>query len=386
MAGYLIVTDDMALTPAGSGVVAKDFPRRSEVVILPAPSYAGSNRQRPWSAPVYNRASSAVARIMGLIAASTYAGQDVNLVCLGDSKTEGTGSDAGSRPVQSWPGVLQRMLGAVEGFVAANTAANDSRWNVTGMSRSSDITRNGILRDGGATNTTVNYAPGFAHTGGTFWVHCAAGGTVAVAVDGGAAQPITVAAGNGYKAVTPTVTGDSAHTYVITSSDDIRIYGHTPTYSGPRLKVSNFGRSGSTAAGWQPGLYPDGTGLWDAFRVAAPAPSAVLCEIGTNSPTTSAAPIASLWAAIVALNVPGVVIAPGGLGSVTFTDYAPVYQAAFDAADLYDLPLIDFQSVISDYTTANARGLMADTLHENKRGYAYEAAALASLLAPPRPA
>lgn len=380
MPDYLAITPLRELTPAGVAVLAKTFPKRSEVTTAPRPAYA-SIGTHSWSRPFYNRESPEVSRLSGLIAEAQYASRDVNLIFLGDSKTEGTGADAGERPAQSFVGVFQRMIGAKEGFVAANTSANDSRWNATGMIRSTDPTRNGILRDAGATSITVTYTPGFAHKGGSFWIYCAAGGSVSIAVDGGAGQSITIPAGNGYKSIAPTVTGDSAHTYVITSNDDIRIFGHSPVYTGAQLRVSNFGRSGSTAAGWQPGLYADGTGLWDAMRTAEPSPSAVAAQIGTNSPATSAAPIGILWAAIAAMKVPSVVIAPGGLGgAAAVSTYEPIYQAAWDAAEAYDLPLIDFQSAIGEYGKAVLDLLMSDTLHENKRGYAREAAMLKALL------
>lgn len=57
-----------------------------------------------------------------------------------------------------------------------------------------------------------------------------------------------------------------------------------------------------------------------------------------------------------------------------------MYAALWAAVDQHDLPLIDFQSIIGDWPTATADGLLADVVHESRAGYAYEAAALRTLL------
>jgi hypothetical protein len=54
----------------------------------------------------------------------------------------------------------------------------------------------------------------------------------------------------------------------------------------------------------------------------------------------------------------------------------------YDIAETLDLPLIDFTQVIGNNAQATAARLMADTVHENSKGYALEAAALGRVISP----
>lgn len=378
MAGYLSVTDERELTTDGKAVVAKEFLRRSEYegTVVSAPAWAGA-RTGQWLAPVYNPGARSLSLIRGGIMSAQFAGADYEIAVLGDSKTEGTGSDAGKRPVQGWPGVLRRALGAVEGFITAEVATDDDRWSSSNMNQgNADL--NGLITVTPGTPSTATFTYNEPHTGGLFLIQCTAGGSVIITVDGGAPQTLAVAAGSGYQQVTPVVTGTGTHTYTITSDATINLRGFRPTFATPKLKITNLGRSGSTVTGWTPGYVP-GVGLWDGFRAAVPAPDAVLCQIGTNAPSVTA-PHATLWTAIVGVTDRAVVIAPGGIGAASDTTYAAMYLAVWNQADAHKLPLIDFRAVIGNNDEATARGLMSDALHENKYGYAYEAAAVRALI------
>lgn len=381
MAGYLAVTDERDLTPAGKDVVSKTFLPRSEYAppATRVPPHAGM-RTGAWGAPVYNPDAPALARIRGGIMASLYAGADYEILCIGDSKTGGTGSDTGQRPPQSWPGVLSRALGAVEGFISAMLPAEDARWTATNMNRGGGD-MNGLVTTSAGSPSVVTLTHEEPHAGGSFLVQSTAGGTVSVVVDGGATQTLTVPAGAKFQNVTPTVQGDKAHSYAFTGTGTIRLLGFRPAFSTSRLRITNAARAGSTVSDWVPGAVA-GVGLWDGYRTAVPQPDAIICQLGTNSPET-VAPFSTLWDAILAATKQSVIIAPGGLtGSV----YGAMYSTVWDQADRLGLPLVDFASVIGDHEAASALGLKADALHENKRGYAYEAAAMAVLLAPPLPA
>lgn len=390
MAGYLAVTDNLTLTPLGAAAVAKDFLLRSEYNPEPFPSYAGAGtKAHRWSAPFYNTAAPSVSKIRGGIIDALYAGADYHLVMVGDSKTEGSGVNGGDSFTYAYPATFRRILGAVEGILPAYNGGNvwDKRWTGYGFKKSDpDYSRMGIIPDPNATLPYwIQFASDFAHTGGTFWVHADVAATLTVTVDGGAGQTIAVAAGNGFQAVTPTVTGDTAHTYRIDTPDKVHITTFVPTYSGPRLKVSRLGRGGSTAEQWKPGYNADGTGLWDSMsKITA---NAATVGLGTNGAQlqADADALIAVYAAMVGLGIPVIGIAPGGLGGTgaarPISDYSLMYAATWSAADTYNLPIIDFQSIVGDWPTANTAGLMADNLHENRKGYAYEAAALRSLLA-----
>lgn len=389
MAGYLGVTDDMSLTLAGVSVVAKDFLRRDEGArdgVLPAYSGTGA-RVHSWMSPFYNQESKTVSTVRGLIASALYAEADVHIVCIGDSKTIGSGPNRGKTYLDSYPSVLGRMLGAVEGLIPAFWGGNqyDDRWTSTGMRATSIAGTMGIVPiDGNAGPYTVTFTSGFNHAGGTFWVTAAKGATIKVSVDGGAQQTITVPAGAGFRPVTPTVNGTSAHTYQLTTPDSTHLTAFAPAYVGPRLKVSRVAWGGSKAVEWVPGYRENRDGHWDSLLTTDP--DVIMVGLGTNGTYDSLLPV---YAAAVGLGAQVVAISPGGLGGEgglqPLTNYYPMYDLLWDAADRYDLPLIDFQSIIGDWPTGTAAGLLADVVHESRTGYAYEAAAVAKLLAPPSP-
>lgn len=388
MAGYIAVTNDFKLTPAGVTVVGKDFPRRSEVNPKVLPTYSGTGvKARSWVAPFYNRESKTTSTFRGMIADAIYSGVDKHIVCIGDSKTNGSGPNRGKAYLDSYASVFRRMLGAVEGMITAEPggAQWDDRWTSTGMGGTYELSRIGAVPTNGNPGPyQIGFASDFAHTGGTFWVNASAGATLAVTVDGGTAQNIVVPAGNGFHPVTPTVTGDSAHTYAITSTTGFHLTAFAPTYNGPRLKITKMGRGGSAAADWAPGVMADSTGCWETLLLASA--DAIVIGHGTNGDQgqINADACTALYAATVALDVPVMAIAPGGLGGTgglqPLANYIPMYQALWAAADLHDLPLIDFQSIIGDFPTSTAAGLLADVVHESRAGYAYEAAALRTLL------
>lgn len=385
MAGYLAVTDDMALTPAGVGVIGKNFRSRTQGL----PSYAGTAaRLHTWEAPFYNSNAHTVATLRGGIAAAQYAGDDYHLVMIGDSKTEGSGVGNAEADSFAYPAIVRRMLGGVEGVLPVYATGNvwDDRWATVGLKRSDpDYGLMGVIPDGSGGPYQLTFTSDFAHTGGTFWVYASAGATVTVSVDGGAGQPIAVASGNGFHAVTPTVTGNTAHTYTLNTPNPVHIATFVPTYDGPRLKVSRMGRGGSKAVDWAPGFNTSGVGLWDAFQTVTA--DAVVCGIGTNGIAQGQGNVDAIgvvYSSLAALKIPVVVIAPGGLGGtgapISMAEYGTMYAAQWAAADTYDFPLIDFENIVGDYPTANAAGLMGDNLHENRFGYAYEAAAVKALI------
>lgn len=371
MAGYVAVTDARELTPDGVSVIAKHFELRGGST--PVPAYAGA-RSGFWLAPVYNPGASGIARIRGIIMDARYAGADRELVFMGDSKTWGNGADSGKLPEQSYPGVLRRALGAVEGFLTAVPTGEDSRWVSTNMARNStDIDGLVTVTPGTASATTLTYD--VPHTGGAMFIHCAAGGSVSITVDGGTAQTFTVPAGGGFHEITPTVTGDTAHVYVVTSDARIAVRGFRPVYSTPRLKITTIARPSATVATWLPGATP-GVGLWDSFRTVAPNPDAIFCQLGANASSVVEG-FPALWDAIAGVTNQAVVISPGGLGNATSPE---MYLTVWDQADRLGLALIDLRATIGENAEATARGLMHDTVHENKRGYAWEAAAILAWL------
>ena len=388
MSGYLAVTDERTLTPAGVKVVSKDFPLRSEIVSTgePLPQYATGTepRQHSWRKPFYNTGSQNTARIRGGIVDSLMNDADYEIVFIGDSKTEGSGPAESKVYEYSYPDQLRRLVGGVEGFIVAHTqgASWDDRWTATPGYAGTTSTRMGIISSGTGSRS-VTFVSNFAHTGATWYIHAVNGGTITASVDGGAGQDFTIPAGDGFTPITPEVSGDTVHTYVLTTTmTGVHIPGFRPLYGTPQLKFSRLARRGSSPNDWISGNYTamPGTSLWETVLAVSDA-SAIFCQLGTNlgpdNAESAATKLGTVLDAVASRDVASLIIAPGGLNDSAFL---PLYAAQWDAADRHDFPLVDFQSVIGNYATANALGLMADTVHESKRGYSYGAAALRALL------
>lgn len=378
------ITETGGLRERGRAAIARDFPLRSEIPGGgaggdPLPDYVSGVHPHTWVAPVYNPGSAALSLIRGAVFAGLTGVATREIAVIGDSTGEGFDSGPAATIWRTgWVGQAAAALGAVPGYIVA---IPNSRWSGTMVQT--------LIRDPGLTNATGQAADEtlafeVPHTGGAFLVHCAAGGTLTVTVDGGAPQTIAVPAGDGFREITPNVTGAaSAHTYRVQSSATIRVHGFRPTYAKPCLKFSNFSRGGMNADAWMPGDRPSGLGHWDGMLDAI-TPDIVVCALGINQPNddgpTGAANLTALWAQIAALDVPSLVITPGGLDLTGTEDWFSQYEAQFDAADLYDFPLLDFASVIGTGQDAQARGLMADATHPNRLGFAYEAASVVRLL------
>ena len=389
MPSLLNITDEGVLSPNTSRAIGIEFLPRSEYTpgggsaggeTLPS-HFAGATAAHQWLSPVYNHGAASVALIRGMIAAVVHAGVGCEIVVAGDSKGEGyNAGGSGVRWRYGWVGILRAMLGGVEGTVLAYPGGIDARWTTNMIQGNTNVP--GLVKDGAVSpSTTLVFDT--PHTGGAFWVRSAAGGTVTVTVDGGATQSFTVPAGNGFKSITPTVTGTGTHTYVVAGAALDHLYGFRPTYSGAKVKITNLSRSGATAAGWLPGVSTTQTGHWDGL-LAATAPDAIIGALGTNQPgadgPANGTNLTAFWAAVAALGKPALIVTPGGLDLTGSESWFEQYRAQLTAADTHNLPLLDHASVIGTGANAQARGLMADTTHENRKGFAYEAAAVFALL------
>lgn len=391
MTSLLNINDEGALSPNTEAAIATVFPRRTELPSDPwnggaggesLPShFAGVTPAHQWTAPVYNRNSPSVSLIRGGIAAVAHATTNYEIVMLGDSVLEGYNTGGtGVRWRYGWAGILRAMLGGVEGTILANPNGIDARWTTNMIQGNTNVP--GLLKDGSVVpSTTVVFDT--PHTGGSFWVRSVAGGTVTVAVDGGSAQSFTVPAGNGFKAITPTVTGTGAHTYVVAGAPLDHLLCLRPTYAGAKLKITNLGRSGATALGWLPGASATQSGHWDGL-LAATTPDAIIGALGINQPgadgPANAVNLTAFWAAVAALGKPTIISTPGGLDLTGSESWMEQYRAQLDAADAHNFVLVDQASVIGTGVDAQARGLMADTVHPNRKGFAYIAAAFFALI------
>lgn len=374
------LTRDGAFSALVLGKLGETFlPRAEAPTAASLPAYAGA-RTRRWESPSYYTESLVLAGFREAVARGMR-GNDVEVVCIGDSKTEGaglTGAQAGVVGQWAYPSQLRRILGASEGFIVANVAAGDSRWAVSNMTRST-ADRNCVVPStaGQATVKSAQLTTTEAHTGARVYAQSAAGATLTVTVDGSASS-WTVPAGTGWVERKVTGLANTTHVIKVESTSDFDMLGVTPEYPTPRLRVTRAGRSSSSAAQWNA---TTADGLWaSTVGGAMTTPAAVIVGLGTNDPTNTAA-ITSIYTRAAALGIPVLCASPGGLGGLSaYSTYDAARDAIYDAADANGFPLIDFEKVVGDYTTANTAGLMGDTVHENANGYAVEAAAVARLV------
>lgn len=350
---------------------------RSEAPSFTIPAYAGT-RTHKWDSPNYYAESVSLTNFREVVARGLR-GDAVEIVCIGDSKTEGAGlSGAQSGFVGEWayPAQLRRMLGASEGFIPANVNAGDKRWTVGNMARSA-ADRCALIPSPAADFALVKHAQVVTtepHTGARVYAQSSAGGTLTVTVDGVASSWVVPAA-IGWSERIITGLPNATHTIRVESTADFDMLGITPTYSTPRLRITRGGRSSSSAANWNA---TTADGLWASVVAGAPTdPDALIVNLGTNDPANVTA-LTNIYARAAALNIPVLCVSPGGLGGLSsYSTYDAAKDAIYDASDSHAFPLVDFESVIGDYATANGLGLMGDTVHENANGYALQAAAVA---------
>lgn len=370
------ITRDGEFTPLVLGKLAETFLPRVEVT-GGLPAYAGA-RTRRWSAPAYYPEALSLTNFREVVARGMR-GEDKEIVFIGDSKTEGsglTGAQVGVVGEWAFPSQLRRMLGASTGLIVANVTAGDNRWTASNMTRSTAARCCLVPVTPGASKyaqlTTTE-----AHTGARIYAQSAAGATVTVTVDG-AATSWVIPAGTGWVERRVTGLANTTHVIKVDSAGDFDVLGVTPEYSTPRLRITRAGRSSSSAADWNATA---ADGLWaSTVAGAATTPAALVIGLGTNDPTNTAA-ITAVYTRAAALGIPVLCVSPGGLGGASsYATYAAAKGAIYDAADARGFPLIDFESVVGDYTAANGSSLMGDTIHENANGYALEAAAVARLV------
>lgn len=373
------LTPDGYFTPLVLGKLAETFPTRAEAGSGVLPAYAAP-RTRRWKSPVYYPESVSLTAFREVVARGLR-GIDAEVVFIGDSKTEGAGlNGAQTGIVGQWalPSQLRRIIGASEGFIVANVAAGDPRWALGNMTRSA-ADRSCVVPStpGAGTVKSAQLTTTEAHTGLRIYAQSAAGATVTVTIDGAATSWVLPAA-TGWSERRVTGLGNTVHTIKVESTSDFDVLGVTPEYSTPRLRITRAGRSSSTATHWNA---TTADSLWSStVGGASTTPAAVVVGLGTNDPTNTAA-ITAIYARVAALGIPVLCVSPGGLGGLAaYSTYDAAKGAIYNAADANGFPLIDLEQVVGDYPTANAAGLMGDTVHENALGYALEAEAVARLI------
>lgn len=350
----------------------------------------GSDPNMPvWAAPrtlpfsphlsLYNGTSPTAGLITDLIREGQ-AGDRVRMVCAGPSTVAGTG---GTEPIvanASWPAQITQLLGARPGRVSASDF--DNRWELSGAIAGRGLNALGLSSSG---DFSVKYTSQETATGFTLYMYRAAWANITVQIDSGPAQQYQLLGGSSFKAITIDGLSDQRHTVTITGPSGVFIDSIESHSIG--LTVHNSGRPSSAASHW----VPSGTSsAWSQLFGTAfasepgndeiPAPDIALVQPMLNGSTP--ADMRTVISSVVALGIPTMLVTTGGVGSMDGSSVVPEQLTAmYDAADEFNLPLIDLTHAIGWYAQANAAGYMSDTVHPNSAGYAAQARTIHRVLA-----
>jgi len=376
-----VIVSAVSAFTSGTTYAAQNWATPSLVTKPTPPAYIGGGaRVKTWnpSLHLYNGESPTLRSIRSIVRQARE-GTRKRIVVAGDSKTAGSGSSQPQVATNSVPGQLADIMGAKPGLIYGNTW--DTRWSARtgGVVDIGGTSQNYFSAPAGNWSVTFTSLTNF--TGFKLFAYISAGGTVNVTVDGVAQTAFTVTSGSTWKVATYTGLTDAVHTIVLSGTSATSILGIEPTYT-TGLTISNAGRPSSSAAEW---LYAtDWSRVYSAAfsvnnsNLTPLKPDAAIINIGTNTNTSTLDDITSFITNVKNLSIPTLLIGFGGVGSAGGYDAKRV--RLYDIADSLDLPLLDFNSLIGDNPAATAANLMTDTVHENDRGYALEADAIARVI------
>lgn len=313
----------------------------------------------------------------------------VHAVCIGDSKTQGNGAGF----VASYPTVLRFLLGGQLGMAFAShalTAWPDTSWtDVVGFNRDASDFILHLNARVGANSITYN-APSRS-TGIRIWYDSYPGEVAShtVTIDNGSPQTITPTgtavppgADRGYYYMDITGLSNSSHKVKVDvnlTSGSYYFRGIEGLHETPGLMVSNAGLMMSAVSHWSPAstsrlsLYNNVAGVISkssTYKIA-------FVNLGTNTSADEVAGYRVIIENLKSIGFQVMLLVPGGTQNTG--SRLAMKRAAYEIARDLDVPLMDFTDLIGN-SIAGDRGYMNDSLHENARGYRYEAIAMTKAL------
>lgn len=334
---------------------------------------------------VYNKKASNTRKLRAKLS-TAYAGAGLaKLGFIGDSKTAG---QSVAYSTESWPMRLRAMLinqghTAGGGIVTGNNnyVPGDSRWTFTGA-----WVRNAVDKPSATINTSGATALFTSDVTGTI-VDIYTYGTTApftYSIDGGAAVTISPNGSSALQTITVTGLANTTHTVLITTtSTSTTFVTGVGVRAATGLWVANLAVGGSKSSDWNSSAYfqnrhlASNLGLDVAF-ISLGANDARNSGTIANYKTNMQGLIAALQAGGTEIHL--VVQTPPNTATITAALWDSYVAAQYDLADQYDVPLVDLTHRYESWATANALGLFTDDLHENKAGYAMNAAGVKALL------
>lgn len=358
------------------------------------PSYAPANRLYEFNPEMsaYNMTKASTAKLRAQVARSQ-AGFSSIMTLMGHSYFAGSNATPGST---DFPTALRKVLSKKlddvwTGVVAfRNGETRDVRYTTVDAGWG---TSNGAVIDPYASCTTAGASLTFvSDTVGTSVriVTFENSGSFTYEIDGGA--PVTVNSTSGTaltRLIDVSGLANTTHTVKITATTTTSTYfigcGVRRTTG---LEMVNFGYGGSTSTQWTNTASTQKRG---SARNATPARNIVLLQLDTNDVRTGIT--AAAWKANMQTIISGeqstttavVLIASintDNQANITQATWNTYYQACYELADQYNIPLVDTTHLFGGWTTALANSITGDFLHLNAGGWRQTAEAVARLLAP----
>jgi lysophospholipase L1-like esterase len=370
--------------PFGSGLKAAFAPSG-----LPSYVSAMPGRYDPLK-HLYLPSTAAAQRVDAKLAAARAGTGTMHLVCVGDSETAGQNATGGVP--NSWPSLLRGWLSAAGfpvggtglAFVGPTNNTGDPRWT-----RDASWTIPGQLfaqcTVAAKVATFVSDSPG---TSVDVWFFGNGPRGATITVDGGSSITYTPSGASVAEKVTITGLANTTHTVAVTSGSNtgpVYLIGAN-VYSASGIQVHNAGISGSSTTSWLSGSssFSGWYGLSHLYT-----PDLVVMSLGVNEALNEGLSVAtytsqylSLAAKYQALGANIMMLAEPQPSGVSLATWQSFVAAQYQISETLGARMVNILDRWGGYATANANGLMSDTIHPNATGYSDEAFAVRQLILP----
>lgn len=334
-------------------------------VARPATIGASAPLTRPYDAArqAYNVAPRHLRRTMAKIAAARAGTGLLKWLMVGDSNTEGDGTDKVSTSFPARTNALFVGSGLKDGGTGLTFLAADTRWTRTGWTQAEWSKRHTYV-SAGTTATTFT-----SNKAGTIvdYYYDATTPAHTISVDG--ATPVAVPTG-AEKVAKYSITGlnDSLHTVVITpSAAGVRIYGVDVRRSSG-VALTNAGISGSRSVDWDTTL-TEGDAPYKV--TSAWTPDLVTIMLGTNDAGTGVGAVQfkdTLQRIAAGYKATADVVLCTMIPRNVVMDRSAWFEAIYAVAEALDLPVIDASDRWGTYTAMSS--FYFDNTHMNATGTA----------------
>ncbi|MGE2714185.1 hypothetical protein ACQI4L_09020 [Mycolicibacterium litorale] len=410
----------ISVHPDGTVTINLSTAARSSLGLRTQAEPTWSTKKRTWNPEraLYNFHPTSLQKWYAALARAMAGSGTAHITTFVDLETYGAANSGASQPKwrNSWPGRVRRRLDALTGYASGTgivpalnilfeTPADDPRW-VFGAGAaqlvpagSSGSPNYGVLGRGAVrlTNTSGTGFFEFTPVGNVnrFTIFAIADpgatGVATVKVDGNSVGTFDVSAAGGSGTLNRR-TGVPANVIVVditglaSGAHTLRVEGPAASTltvwavegaTGAGVRVSNLARSGVGSTAF---ALDDTTNHFYGLPLHVDTVKADLAimMLGLNDRSTASSTfVTRVESAIERVRAAGgdvLLVCPGQPNYASLPDpLPPRLTDLYGLADTYDLPLLDTAWVRTDFATANALGLYADTIHSNDTGLEHHA-------------